>query len=155
MIKEKFPKDKRDKLWTELEGKIQSRGEKKDKSFKLGGAWKKYIRKQDGFKIYKVDGEWLRNNISVVFGHGGHGYVHEFIPLDEIWVDTHHYKGCVCKKVRKDRALSENCFNSTVLHEITEFHEMKKGKIYWIGHNIALKKEKEAGFLKDPYTESY
>ena len=152
-MKLKFKKDKRDKLWADLEIDIQKRGKKKDKRFVLTGKWKKFVRKQDGFKIFAVDGEWVRNNLSVIFGHGGHGYVHEFIPLNEIWVATHHFEGCECRNVKKGQKASQQYFDSTTLHEIAEFKEMKKGMSFWKAHQIALQKETEAGSLKDPHLE--
>lgn len=154
----KFKKDTRDKLWAKLESEIQSRADKKDKNFVLSGKWKKFVRRQENFKIYVVDGKWVRNNLSVIFAHGGHGYVFEFIPKNEIWVSTHHpnetrWSRCKCKLLKKGQRLSKNFFDSTVIHEITEFKEMKKGKIYYQAHQIALQKEKEMGLLKNPFTE--
>lgn len=148
----------RDKLWAELEADIQARARKKDKNFILKGKWKKFVRTQDGFKIFSVDGAWVRNNLSVIFDHGGHGYVHEFIPLDEIWISTHHFhetkwNQCGCNNIKKNQKVSKNYFDSCVIHEITEFKEMKKGKIFWTAHQIALNKEREIGLLPDPETE--
>jgi len=146
----KFKKDNRDKLWSELELKIQKRAKKKDKKFILSGKWKKFIRRQEGFKVYAVDGEWVRNNLSVIFGHGGHGYVHEFIPRNEIWISTRHYEDCGCENIKNGQKVSKAYFDSTVIHEITEFKEMKKGMIFWKAHQIATQKEVEAGILKNP-----
>lgn len=151
----KLKKDNRNKLWAELEVDIQKQGKKKDKNFILRGAWKKFVKKQDGFNIYAVHGEWVRNNLSILFGHGGHGYVHEFIPNSEIWVVTHHFKECGCHGVRKDKKISHRFFNSTALHEITEFQEMRRGEIFWKAHQLALQQETKAAILKDPYTEEY
>jgi len=151
----------RDKLWPKLEKEIQSRASKKDKSFILSGKWKKYIRKQEGYKIFEVDGKWLRNNICVYFDHGGHGFVYEFIPLNEIWINSHHFNegkseisNCSCKVKTKNQKVSKKFFDSTVIHEIKEYEEMKKGKPYWEAHQIALKAEKEAGLLSDPYDDT-
>jgi hypothetical protein len=90
-------KDTRILHWIDLESDIASRAKKKDRRFVLSGKWKKFVRKEKRLKIYAVDGEWVRNNLSIIFGHGGHGYVHEFIPLDEIWVATHHFPRCGCE----------------------------------------------------------
>lgn len=152
-MKIKFKKDNRDKLWAKLELKIQKRGSKKDKKFVLTGKWKKLVRNQEGFKVFKVDGEWVRNNLSVIFGNGGHGYVHEFIPVDEIWVDTHHSENDSRNNIKKGQKLSQEYFDSTVIHEISELKEMKKGLIFWKAHQVAVQKEKEAGILKNPYKE--
>lgn len=148
--------DTREKLaWGDLELKIQKSALKKDGKFILRGKWKKFVRKQNGFKVYKVDGEWVRNNLLWDFEHGGHGFVHLPVPMDEIWVDVRHYEYCPCLNVGKDRKMSEKCFESTVIHEIAEFKEMKKGMIYWDAHQVALQKEREAGILEDPYIEYY
>jgi len=114
----------------------------------LTGRWKKFVRKQDGMNVYKVDGDWVRRNLSMIFGHGGHGNVHEFIPHGEIWIAIRHFKNCGCKNVRSNQKLSKAYFDSTALHEIAEYKEMSKGMIYWKAHQIALQKEKEAGILK-------
>ena len=143
-----------------MEAEIQSHAKKKDMSFRLSGKWKKFIKNQSGYKVYSVDGEWIRNNICAYFGHGGHGYVHEFIPGDEIWVSTHHYDGlsenlsCNCKAREKGQKVSNNYFESTIFHEIAECEQMKKGEIFWKAHNYAVNKEKEAGLLKDPYDDT-
>jgi hypothetical protein len=149
----KFPKDKRDRLWARLEKDIQSRGLKKQKGFSLSGKWKRFAGMHAGFKVYAVDVEWVKDNLSVIFGHGGHGFVHEFIPNGEIWIATHHYPGCGCRNVRKDRKVSPNYFESCTVHEITEFGLMKKGMSYWRAHNLSLEAERKLGLLKDPNTE--
>lgn len=154
----KIPKDNRGKFWAEIEADIQTRGDKKDKKFAFEGKWKKFIRTQDGFKIFAVESTWVRNNLSVIFGHGGHGYVHEFIPPDEIWITTHHFhenkwSECGCKNIKANQLVSKEYFDSCVIHEIMEFKEMTKGKPYWTAHNIALDKEREAGLLPDPNTD--
>lgn len=141
-------KDKRDRLWAKLELKIQRGAKNKDKNFRLTGKWKKFVGKQDGLNVYAVDGEWVRHNLSVIFGHGGHGYVHEFIPHNEIWISARHFKNCGCKGTKNNQKISRAYFKSTVLHEIVEYKEMKKGMNYWRAHQIALQKEKEAGLLK-------
>jgi len=149
-MKIRFKKDNRDKLWAELESGIQKGGSKKDKRFVLAGKWKKFARNQKGLKIFRVDGEWIRNNLSIIFGHGGHGYVHEFIPVNEIWIATHHPKNCGCNDIKKGQKLSQKYFDSTVIHEITELKEMKRGLIFWKAHQVALQKEKETGILGNP-----
>lgn len=144
----KFKKDKRDKLWAKLELKIQQGAKNKDKNFRLTGRWKKFVRKQDGLDVYIVDGDWVRRNLSVMFGHGGHGYVHEFIPHNEIWIVARHFKNCGCRE-KNNQKLSKAYFDSTVLHEIIEYKKMRQGMTYWRAHQIALEKEREAGILKN------
>lgn len=54
--------------------------------------WKKLIGEiYDDTKIYLVDGDYVRDNISInskdQFVEGGHGYVYDWVPKDEIWVE--------------------------------------------------------------------
>jgi hypothetical protein len=151
----KFKKDTRAPFWKKTELNIQKRALKKDKGFVLSGSWKKYVRTQEGVKIFRVDSEWIRNNLLNWWNHGGHGYVCEFIPANEIWVGHTHPVDCSCKCVRKDRKISERYFESTVYHEFTERALMKKGMIYWKAHQIAVEKERELGLLKNAYDEDY
>ena len=160
MLKQNVPKDKRDKTWSILEKEIQLGAKNKDGSFALAGKWKKFAGAEKGYKIFSVDNRWIKNNLCVYFGHGGHGMVHEFIPLDEIWISSHHYKegrnyvsDCPCKIRKKGLKVSRNFFRSTVLHEITECEEMKKGRNYWKSHHKALEKEKESGLLPHPFDD--
>ena len=156
----KISEDNRDNTLKCLEKKIQSNAYSKDKTFVLKGKWKRFVRVEQGYKIFSVDAKWIRINLCVYFGHGGHGLVHEFIPLDEIWVTSHHYNeksdelfNCICKTKAKGQKVSENYFESTVIHEIVECEEMKKGKSYWKSHLIALENEKKVGLLLDPYSD--
>jgi hypothetical protein len=153
-------KDKRDKTWPLLESEIQARAKKKDKKFILTGKWKKFLRTENGYKVYQVDGSWIRKNLCVYYGHGGHGFVHEFIPLNEIWVATHHVNEgispisqCRCKLKKRGQKLSKNYSASTVIHEIAECEAMKKGKTFFKSHQIALEAEKKAGLVPDSYTD--
>ncbi len=86
---------------------VRSRWNLKDPGFEIKGLDRKLIEERDGFKIYEVDGEWIRNNIDVGFGTGGHGLVHSYIPMDEIWVWP----------------VTENKW-SIALHEMIEFNLM-------------------------------
>jgi hypothetical protein len=113
--------------WRELEKAIQQFAEFKDKSFKL----------EEQHKVYEVDSNWVRANLSVVFGLGGHGLVHEFIPMDEIWVAKQHNEWNV-EDFRVTRPLvKEEEFDSIVLHEITEFKLMAKGLSFYNSHSKA------------------
>jgi hypothetical protein len=144
--------DNRKITWSEFEDEIQKRSNLKDTSFRLTGPWKKFLRSQDGYQIYVVDGEWINNNISILYGHGGHGCVHEFIPMDEIWVSKCHMN-CDCVNSYPGKPMSEKFMDSTILHEIKENIEMRKGENFWIAHNKALDEERKAGLISTPYTE--
>lgn len=42
---------------------------------------------EDDLDVYIVDGDWVRTNINVDFVEGGHGYVYDYVPKNEIWVE--------------------------------------------------------------------
>jgi len=156
----KIPKRKEGQTWTDLEKDIQVRAKNKDRSFRIKGKWKKFVKLVSGYKVFAVNGKWIRTNLCVYFGHGGHGFVHEFIPLDEIWISLNHphegnseFGNCNCKLNTKGQKLSKNYFESTIIHEITECENMKKGKSFWESHNLALEKEREINLLSDPYND--
>ena len=88
MLKKLEPKelDGNDYNVDDIDGAVRSRWYLKDKDFEIKGLEKKLIEERNGFKIYEVDGEWIKNNLDVGFGTGGHGLVHSYIPMDEIWV---------------------------------------------------------------------
>jgi len=147
-LNENIPPDKRKITWPDIEDEVKEKAPKKDENFKLSGKWKKFKKEVDGFKVYSVDGDWIRTNLSIIFGHGGHGYVHEFIPHDEIWISTHHWEGCECNKGNSE--VSKDYYDSCVIHEITEYHLMKTGDLtYWPAHQLSLETEKEADILPD------
>jgi len=92
----------------DIDTAVRSRWNLKDSKLDISGLPKELIGSKDGFKIYEVDGEWIRNNLDTTFGTGGHGLVHSYIPLDEIWVYP----------------VKENKW-SIALHEIVEYNLMK------------------------------
>ncbi len=93
----------------DIDSAVRSRWDRKDKDLEIVGLEKKFLGEKEDFRVYEVDNEWIKNNLDVSFGTGGHGLVHSYIPLDEIWVSP-----VVEKKW------------SIVLHEITEFKLMKE-----------------------------
>ena len=93
----------------ELDAAVRSRWHLKDAKAKIIGLKKKFIGTKEGFKVYEVDGKWIKNNIDVGFGTGGHGLVHSYIPMDEVWVWP----------------VEENKWSITA-HEITEHNLMKE-----------------------------
>jgi len=130
--------DKRKPItFKEIEKEIQKQTKDKE-GFSLSGKWKKYHKKVEDFKVYIVDGEWIKRNLSIFFGYGGHGCVHEFIPHNEIWINNTDQKG---------NKPSENWIDSTVLHEIEEWKKMNKGVPFHKAHQHALRQEYKAGLI--------
>jgi hypothetical protein len=148
--------DNRDPYWKAMEAVIQAQAKEKDSEFILTGPWKQFVRKQDGLSVYCVNGHWMRRNLLASWNHGGHGYVCEFIPLNEIWISDTHPSTCSCLGVNDSREISPRYFESCTLHEITERQLMaEQGLSYWEAHQIAMQTEQEADFLPDGNTEDY
>jgi hypothetical protein len=91
---------------------------------------KPYLKKicqQDKIAIWLVDGKYIRDNISIAFTQGGHGYVYDYIPKNEIWIDN-----CNLKEIEP-----------IIQHELYERFLMKYGdKSYSQAHNMANTVEK-------------
>jgi|SRR3989339_782826 len=150
-----FIPDTRPIAESQLERKIQLRAQKKDPDFKLEGEWKKFVREVNGVRIYQIDSEWMRTNLLGSWNHGGHGYVCEFIPINEIWIGNIHPDNCPCKGVNDKREISPRYFESCAIHEARERELMSRGMVYWKAHQIATELEKQIGLLPDGYSENY
>ena len=142
--------DKRSLSWAELERDIAERACKRDSNFRLEGPWRIFLRKEcrDGeeFAVYVVDAEWVYNNLTIQFGHGGHGYVHECIPLDEIWVAKCHTAECAYQEEEREahrigKRIQDRERDAIIVHEIAEFGLMKSGMDFWAAHNLAVEVE--------------
>jgi hypothetical protein len=79
-----------------------------------------------GLKIWIVNGQLVRDIFFLDFTEGGHGYVYDFVPKDEIWIDD---------DLRKD----ERKF--VLLHEVHERNLMKKGLSYFPAHRSSSRIE--------------
>ena len=64
----------------------------------------------DKITIKAVDGTKIRDNTDIDFTEGGHGYVYDYIPKDEIWIDY--------SEAKKDTL-------AIIIHEFTERLVMK------------------------------
>lgn len=109
----------------DIEREIQERAGKKDPNLKIGGLEKKYVTTFKGFKVFIVDAEWIRNNLDVIFGSGGHGRVHTFIPKDEIWIA---------------KGYNDSYQARCIIHEAVEYGKMSKVP-YYQAHKTAQKEE--------------
>jgi len=91
---------------------------------------KKYMRTEDGMKIYLIDGEYFRDNLDIDFTVGGHHWVYPFIPRDEVWLDEAY-------------TTEPKEVEYFIAHELEELKHMKKGMRYEDAHALANKLEKE------------
>lgn len=84
---------------------------------------KHILYNSENLKIFIVDGEYIRDNMYLDFVMGGHDYVYDFIPKNEIWIDN------ACP-------IHELFFVLT--HELVERFHMKYEKMeYDVAHQIA------------------
>ena len=91
-------------------------------------SWKVFWKSDGKFKIFKVDGNYIRNNIEVEFTLGGHHLRYKFVPDNEVWIEN---------------LSSEFDMESNLLHELTEIGLMEKGMKYEDAHERAAETEKE------------
>jgi hypothetical protein len=91
---------------------------------------KEFLREQEGLKLYLVDGEQVRKD-KIMFVSGGHGYVYDWIPKDEVWIDDN----------QKDKPSD---MEATIKHELFEIKKMRdEGLSYDDAHELANAMEKE------------
>jgi hypothetical protein len=79
-----------------------------------------------GVKIWLIDGRLVRSDFNIDFTEGGHEFVYDFVPPDEVWLDN-------------DLAPSEYPF--VLLHELHERNLMSKGMAYPEAHRRSSRLE--------------
>lgn len=118
---------KRKYSFRDIEKATQRRSKNKEKnSLFRSSIPRRYLFAYNKFKIFEVDGEWIRNNVYAWFGIGGHGRVHLFIPNNEIWIEP-----------------IRNCEYTarTIIHEIKEYKLMGKKLPFYHAHLSSLTEE--------------
>jgi hypothetical protein len=78
--------------------------------------WKKL---ENGLSVWVVNGRLVRSAFDVDFTEGGHDYVYEFVPRNEVWIDDD---------------IVENERGYVLLHELHERNRMAKGWPYNRAH---------------------
>lgn len=92
------------------------------------GLNKRMIETTEEFKVFLVNGEYVRNNLEIDFTMGSNPHVSSFIPKGEVWLD--------------DR-LSKNDIMALIIHEIHEARLMREGLDYPTAHAQATELEKK------------
>ena len=78
--------------------------------------WK---RLEKGVSVWIVDGRLVRSVFDIDFTEGGHDYVYEFVPENEVWIDD---------------AIEEKERGYVLLHELHERNRMASGWSYNKAH---------------------
>ncbi len=81
---------------------------------------------ESGVGVWIVDGRLVRSVFDIDFTEGGHDYVYEFVPENEVWIDN-------------DLDEAERPY--VLLHELHERNLMAKGWTYSKAHEDASKVE--------------
>jgi hypothetical protein len=81
---------------------------------------------ESGVSVWIVDGRLVRSVFDIDFTEGGHDYVYEFVPENEVWIDND---------------LDEPERPYVLLHELHERNLMAKGWTYSKAHEDASKIE--------------
>jgi hypothetical protein len=85
--------------------------------------WKKL---ENGISVWIIDGRLVRSVFDIDFTEGGHDYVYEFVPQNEVWIDN-------------DLEEAERPY--VLLHELHERTLMSKGWTYSKAHEDSSKLE--------------
>lgn len=85
--------------------------------------WKKL---ESGISVWIVDGRLVRSVFDIDFTEGGHDYVYEFVPQNEVWIDND------LEEIERPYVL---------LHELHERNLMAKGWSYDNAHEDSSKIE--------------
>jgi len=95
---------------------------------------KKFLREQDGMKIFLVSGEFVRNHLEIDFTLGSHWVFDDspYIPDGEVWIEE---------------TLAAFDREAIVFHEVFEAKLMRDGVPYEEAHAKATEAERK--FRKD------
>jgi hypothetical protein len=92
--------------------------------------WKQYPKQ--GIKVFLVDGRYIRDNIGVSFGIGGHSRAYDFIPKGEIWLekslDPKERDAILIHELYERKRMMQNKWNYLQAHHaatIAEWHIRK------------------------------
>jgi hypothetical protein len=90
--------------------------------------WKKDTgeRLEPNFKVFLVDGNYVRDNMDPTFIQGGNEFRYNFVPKNELWVDWH---------------MPEEEYPYVLFHEHYESLKMKAGWSYERAHDAAKRAE--------------
>ncbi|HVN72830.1 MAG TPA: hypothetical protein VMU10_12510 [Desulfomonilia bacterium] len=81
---------------------------------------------ESGIRVWIVNGRLVRSVFDIDFTAGGHDYVYEFVPQNEIWIDD---------------AIEEPERGYVLLHELHERNRMSEGLTYSKAHEESSKLE--------------
>lgn len=81
----------------------------------------------NGVKVWFVKGRLVRSTYDVEFTEGGHDYVYEFVPQNEVWIDDDIHE--------EERGV-------VLFHELHERNLMAKGMDYDTAHEDSSRLEK-------------
>jgi hypothetical protein len=88
-------------------------------------------KRLNGFKVYIVDGEFIRTEKDIEFTNFGQHYKYSYIPKNEIWLDETNSQG-------------EDEYKYYVQHALIEYSLMSRGFSYHKASDMANKVEKAA-----------
>jgi hypothetical protein len=87
------------------------------------GIYRQFFGTRKGLKVWIVDGPLVRRELWGDFSMSGHGLLYQFVPDDEIWLDS-------------AMTLEQVCF--TLVHVLAEREAMAKGLSYAEAYEYAL-----------------
>jgi hypothetical protein len=108
---------------------------------------KPYIKKfseVSGFKVFIVDGEYIRDNIDEEFTNYGQNYQFKFVPKNELWIDKERvgweYKYYVNSMLTINRLLSKGISHGEAIKIADKEERSERAKSQLVIKRIKLKK---------------
>src|SRR3989344_4079706 len=89
-------------------------------------AYIRELEEVEGFKVWEVDGKYVRDNLDREFTNFGQHYRFKFIPKNEFWIDHESHPG-------------ETKF--FIDHMVVEWQLMDEGKTYDYAIGVADRRE--------------
>lgn len=81
----------------------------------------------NGIKVWVINGRLVRDTFYLYYTEGGHHYVYDFVPLNEVWLDD---------------SLNPKEYGYVLFHELIERNLMKYNKMtYNHAHDVAIRYE--------------
>ncbi len=108
--------------------------------------------KVSGFKVWIVNGKYIRDNIDIEFTNYGDNYQFKFIPVDEFWIDKERNPGeeeyFINNMLVMDRLLSKGMKRKDAVKIANRIEKRERSKSKLISHEIKARKGKKGSIKK-------
>lgn len=105
-----------------------------------------------GFKVWIVNGKYVRDNLDIEFTNYGNNSQFKFIPADEFWIDKERNPGeeeyFIKSMLVMNRLLSKGIKSKDAVKIVNRIEKMERSKSKLISHEIKSRKGKKDSIKK-------